>query len=113
MTTTAVYEQVRQQDIIERSECAEVAANMYIYPVTFDEALDQILWWIGRENEKDTLVSLGLNVRVLFGPCKNDNKEQWATWSGEDWNWPGRFICPGCGNHWVVAERYEDWPFKS
>ena len=63
-----------------------------------------------------TLVSLGLAVRVLFAKCGNvgeDGKEQWSVWSGDDWRWPITFKCPHCGNHWLTADRYEEWPFKT
>ena len=74
-----------------------------------DEALDQCLWWQKRETEHDTLLSLGLVIRVLFGKCRDDS-EQWAIWAGADWTWPLRFICPGCGAHWINADRWEEWP---
>ena len=78
--------------------------------MNFDEALDQILWWKRREGDSDTLVTLGLLVRVLFANCEKAGGLQWAQWAGDDWTWPNRFICPGCGNHWLIADRYEEWP---
>ena len=79
--------------------------------MNFDEALDLILWWHRREESADTLVSLGLVVRILFGKCKEGGEELWSAWSGGDWSWPIRFLCPDHGNHWITSERYEDWPF--
>ena len=78
--------------------------------MTFDEWLEQILWWKARELERDTLVSLGLQVRVIFGKCARDMGEQWSLWAGS-LEWPPQFLCFACGNHRVTAERYEEWPF--